>query len=298
MEAQPRYVSHHRLSHQRLRKMAGRRSLRRRSRPAARQLALAAIVVLGVAARAAAGPAATRQLQLNDVDVHAAPNATVAATNDCRLGNTTIPCRPACESAAAGCSEFSVISAGTCDSTPGCTAVATERDCASVPTRADITLLEGHGHMTVGASQRASTPSGCLLHPQARGGSAYRLKYNANDDSTRACSSRWKCVCKGLCAPVAAVDTQATSTRRAGGKHESYTATSGQQDTAAEAQRLPQQQSGQAAAESPGGKTAVLGGLCLLSCVCVCSYCSTRCRRHQGISKYELVQTDPDGTDA
>ena len=80
---------------------------------------LAAIVVLGVAARAAAGPAATRQLQLNDVDVHAAPNATVAATNDCRLGNTTIPCRPACESAAAGCSEFSVISAGTCDSTPG-----------------------------------------------------------------------------------------------------------------------------------------------------------------------------------
>ncbi len=104
-----------------------------------------------------------------------------------------------CASTAAGCSGYSLIAAGTCATTAGCEAIATEADCRALHSLVDIDFAAGSGHFTVGNSQRDNVAAGCLLFT-----SANRHKFNANAQSTAPCTAAHSCFCTGDCAPLAA----------------------------------------------------------------------------------------------
>ena len=74
-----------------------------------------------------------------------------AVDGDCSTcttsGGSTAP-TPACASTEAGCSAFSLITSGTCDTTPGCAAIIEEDGCRELRAQVDIQLC-------VAASPRA-----------------------------------------------------------------------------------------------------------------------------------------------
>ena len=201
----------------------------------------------------------------------------VAAAVPCRIGNLTIPCRPGCESTPGGCSDFSVISAGTCATAPGsgCTPLSAA-DCESVPGAVDFVVAKGNKHFHVGAAQQHNTPTGCLLHPNPAG-TAFRLKYNnvRDDGGAVLCSHAWQCLCWGACAPVARPDPGARH-RSAGG-------------SPAGGGRGP---GTQGSTESPAPPSEVWGvsvstaaaAVLVVCCVCFCVQRST-------VAKYEMVSS-------
>ena len=108
-----------------------------------------------------------------------------------------------CASTAAGCSAYSLVETGTCEAATtalgSCTSILDEQACRDMHTLVSIAFVEGNGHMTVGASQQALAPPGCIFFA-----SNFRHKYNANLASTAQCSSDWPCFCAGTCIPIEA----------------------------------------------------------------------------------------------
>lgn len=146
---------------------------------------------------------------------------------------------PACASTAAGCSAYSLLDSGSCDTTAGCAAILEEDACRELHTLVDMTLCvvislsflpprrvaqphsffvcvdqlvwriatlcthsdDGNGHFTIGASQQGNAAPGCINFN--RHGSN-RHKFNPKSDSTALCNADFQCFCSGDCAPIAA----------------------------------------------------------------------------------------------
>ena len=105
----------------------------------------------------------------------------------------------ACATAPAGCSEYSLISSGTCAATAGCSALVTEGACSALHTLVDVAFVQGNGQFTVGASQQSAWPGGCVLKT-----SNMRHKFNTFLASSVDCSAEVNCFCLGDCQPIGA----------------------------------------------------------------------------------------------